>query len=377
MICSGLRPTSKSKIIYHPVIEREYLLGPRWKGELISPYLITAPGGQKAIVPDTLIALYAGKITTGAQVMPLMRLASQRQPFNILLVAYEFSEEATKTLVGLHTHPKGSGNIIGFKMLKAGETGGRDLADMASLCGAEVLGPDFGLSLENIKGSDLGQAHRIEANRDFLTVIGGNENPVAIARQQAQVKAYGAKLEIDNPDLKIVRERLGRLGGRAAVLKLGSLAKTEREMLHGKAVQGVKAVQSAVRAGVVPGGGSAYLRCIPAVEALYDRCEGDEQLGVAAFCRALSAPFDQIIRNGGDAVPEVVADNFARLNQEDGGNQVYDVVSGQFVDSVEAGLLDSAEVVQIALESASSGAMMALSIDCVVLNRKPELSYKP
>jgi chaperonin GroEL len=166
--------------------------------------------------------------------------------------------------------------------------------------------------------------------------------------------------------------RLARFSGSTAVLKIGAASKTEREMHRQKADQGIKALQVALAEGVVPGGGFAYVRCIPAVEAL--KAENpDEQMGIHAVAKALEAPSSQILRNAGvDASGVILADFWDK-----GESEIFDVLQKQFVSARQAGLLDPVKVLRVALETAASGAVMALSTEVVILKRKPKLSYEP
>lgn len=360
-----------------PVIERRYVQGAMVSGELLSPYMITAPGAQKAIVPRCQIALYGGKVTDAADVMPLMRVAQSRQPkgspLNILLVAYEFSDEAKQTLVGLHTHPKSRGNIIAFSTTRGGVTGLEELEDLALLTGASVLGPEKGLRLRGIRPNQIGFAQRIEANKEEVLIVRGSGDPAPIQAQITRLDQQFSKLELGNDDRKRNRRRRARLANESAILRLGALTKAEREFLHRKAEQGVKTVQSARRMGVVPGGGSAFIRCIPAVDQLIATATGDERTGMRAVRDALAAPLQQIVGNACPSVPEIIAQQQA----EQPAGIVFDVMRERWVDGAAAGLLDSAEVLTTAFETAVSGAVMALSIDCVILKKKPKLSYEP
>ena len=360
-----------------PVIERTFVQGASVGGELISPYMITAPGAQKAIVTPCQIVLYAGKIHEAADVMPLMRLAQARVahgvPFNVLVVGYEFTDEAKQALVGLHTHPKSRGNIIAFSTTRGGVTGLEDMEDLALLTGATVLGPDKGLMLRGIRPNQIGFAHRIEANKEELLIVRGVGDRAPIEEQIARLDAQATKLEFDDDQLKRNRMRRARLANERAILRLGALTKAEREFLHRKAEQGVKTVKAAKRMGVLPGCGSAFVRCVPAIAALLADAQGDERAGIRAVRDALAAPLQQIVRNACPVVPEVVAQE--QLTQPAG--YVFDVMQARWVDAADNGLLDSAEVLTVAFETAVSGAVMALSIDCVVHKKKPKLSYDP
>lgn len=361
-----------------PELERTYLAGGQWRGELISPHMITAVGSQKAIIGPAQIVCFAGKVNTIADAMAALKPALADPPTNLLLVAYEFSEEATIALTRAHTHPQVQANVIGFKLEKAGESGRDDLADLACLCAATVLGDEHGHPLASLTPNEIGKARRIEANRDQLLVIGGISvsDGDTIDQSLDTLKKRLARLPFDDKQLPRLRERIGRLSNKSAVLRIGALTKTERAHLHNQAQQGITAVQSARRSGVVPGGGIAYARCAAVIDRLLDTAPNqDTRFGMLAVRHALFAPLTQLIRNTDPStVPELIIDQLTDRAPFD----VYDVLQNCWVAGEDSNaLLDSAEVAQVAFETAVSGAIMALSIDCVVLKRNPEMSTEP
>lgn len=370
-----------------PMIERTYLNGGQWAGKLISPYLQTAKISKQAIQTNCVVALYQGRLHDRAEVEPLLNaLLAQRNEdektskIGLLVVAEELAGDALETLVVNHTDAESRFQIIGISLGVGGERGGEDLGDLALLTGATALGPHIGRPLASIKLNELGQAGRVEAGADhFLVVDGKGER----ARLQTAISGLqqrlGRKTVIDDEHKRLVT-RLGRLTGNAAVLKIGAATKAERTTLHQKAEHGLRAMAATVAEGYLPGGGIALHRCRPTVAELIKTLDGDARLGALAVERALSRPALQIMRNAGVESPEAM---LARVDQASAENSdpenvsVYNVLSGRIESAQAAGILDPTRVVCAALESAASGAMLALSVDVIVLNRKPETSFEP
>ena len=356
-----------------PTIERIYQSGGRWSGDLISPYLITANASQQAIATNAHVAIVAGKISDSAEIIPLLKLVAESEHKTLLLVAFEISPEVRNTLVGTHSSDDSEINIVGFTLNRAGVSGATELEDLGLLTGAAVLATAKGDSLTRISAEQLGRAGRVEAGKQELFVMQGAGSRSAIQDEMQQMQSRLDRMPPDDDDRKTLALRVARMGGNSATLKIGSISKTERAYLHAAAEQGIKAVQSAARSGVVPGGGTAYLRCQEALAPLLAATRGDERAGVMAVWTALQAPFEKILGNGGVQVPAVQRDVI--LNAEPG--LIYDVMGRGFAQARGCGVMDSAEVLTTALTTAASGAAMALSVDTLVLHKKPKMSYDP
>lgn len=357
-----------------PVLDRAYLNGGRWAGKLISPYMMTATAVRQAVLSNVHVALYAERLFVPAEELEVLLggIAQSKTP-NLLLVAYEFSDEIMNALVTTHTSEESKVKITAVKLSRGGDFGRDEMADLALLTGATVLGSETGRTMATVSGSDLGKAGRIEASEQHFVVQQGEGNAVLLREQIEKLETYASSLAPGDDERARFQDRIGRLSGNAAILKVGALTKAERTYLHQAAEQGVKAVQAAGRGGVVPGGGTSYLHCLAAVNDVADSLTDEARVGAQAVAQALQAPFAQLLCNGGVRVPALAQANI--LAERPG--LLFDVMTGKLVQARTAGLLDAAEVVIGALETAVSGALMASSIEAVVLKKKPKLSHDP
>lgn len=354
-----------------PYLERVYLEGGRWQAELISPYLINAPTLRRAVQQDCRVALYDGILTTQDEVRPLLELAAAQRPARLLLVAQRISGDALNLLAAMHLQTELK--LVAVSLKRAGEKAQSDLADLGLLSGAQVLSPVLGRRLEMIRPDDLGWARRVEANAEELLVVGRATSGDEVRREIERLSQRLQSLPIGDEGRSELEMRLGRLSGSAGVLKVGAITLTERDYLHQRAERGIKVLRGALEEGVLPGGGSAYLHCVSVAQAQLARAGSDEAVGVHSLARALHAPFEQILRNSGEPAParyaqEILVRPFGYL---------YEVIRKEIVPARQAGVLDSACVLRAALETAVSGALMALSTDTLVIKRKPKVSYEP
>jgi chaperonin GroEL len=355
-----------------PYFERQYIDGGRWQGALVSPYLISAPALGRGVLTDVQVALYDGSLSRDEEVRPLLQLVSAKESKHLLLVAHKISGEALSLLTA--THQQTELKIVAVQLARAGAKALVDLQDLALLTGAELITPAMGRRIENLQPGELGRAQRAEAGSQDLFVTGGAGDLAAIRRQIELLQSQMQALPIGDASRSETEMRLGRLSGSAGVLKIGAIHQIERDFLHQKAEQGVKALRMTLQEGLLPGGGSAYLHCRPVVDELAaQQTSEDVAAGVRAISIALEAPFRQLLENGKVPAPGVYSHNI--LEQPPG--QFYNLQTGAIEDARQAGVLDAAQVLKAALETAASGAMMALSTDTLVVKRKPKVSYEP
>lgn len=372
-----------------PYLERTYINGGRWEAGLISPYLITSPGTRQAILQDVWVVIYDGDVSEVGEVIALLKLAeaaieSTKKPFHLLLVANEIGGEALNALVSAHTHGKGKKDkgiqIVAVKTKRPGERHQMDLLDLATLTGSKIVSPKEGRSLGYARQGDLGFAQRVVASADELFVIDGKGEAAQIQEQitilqkklQSAKTIISSKNESNQDQIDELEMRLARYSGSSAFLKIGALSKAERKVLRQKADQGIKAIKAALDEGVSSGGGVAYTQCISEVETASADNE-DERMGIRAVSLALKAPFMKILNNAHIDAPGVILDDLSRGDS----SLVYDVLQKEIVQARTAGILDATKVLRVALESASSGARLGLSIGAVVINRDPKISYEP
>ncbi|MEM7112628.1 MAG: TCP-1/cpn60 chaperonin family protein [Chloroflexota bacterium] len=359
-----------------PYLERAYLEGGRWSGQLISPYLITAPTTQRAIQTDCWVALYDGHLQDPDEVRPLLELVAQQKKQNLLLVAHEISGEPIVGLIsGVHQFKENDVQIVAVGLKMGGERGQLELDDLGLLTGATLLGETMGRPLSSIKLADLGQTRRVEADKENLFVIQGRGNQRAIREQIENLQTRLDNLDPDETDERaVLQKRLARFSGSAGILKVGALTKAERTVLKQNAEQGIKALAATMSEGVLPGGGIAYVRAAEAIDP-ETAVHPEEQMGMIAVKRALEAPFYRLLTNAAIPAPAVVLHDVLAASPD----AVFDIVSNTIQPAHEVGIMDAAKILRRALETASSSAEMALSVDVTVLRRRPvtNVDYEP
>lgn len=352
-----------------PYLERVYYPGGRWDGQLASPYLITEDTARRAIQHDCQVALYNGDISTLDELRPLLDRVAQTDRRRLLLVAREIRGPALSMLIA--NHQAGRLPVVAAGLRRPGERGQADFDDLATLTGATVLSPETGRPLASIRDVDLGSAARVEADAEELIVVGDGRNPETISAQVAALRSRLERLSPNDEAWDDLRFRLARLRGQIARLMIGAYTETERGVIRQKAEKALRTLPVALRQGIVPGGGVAYLDAIPAVQQI--ETEGDEARGIAIVAGALVEPFLRIARNAGVSSPAALLDEARRRGPGVG----YDVQTETICDMYAAGVIDAAGVVVQALEVAVSGAMMALTTEAIVLKAHPETSYEP
>jgi chaperonin GroEL len=329
----------------------EVVEGMQFDRGFISPYFITNPEKMEAVLEDARVLLCDRKISALKDMVPLLdEIAQSSRP--LLVVAEDVESEALATLIV--NRLRGSLRSCAVKAPGFGDRRKAMLQDMAILTGGQVISEEVGLKLEAASVKDLGSAKRIVVDKDNTTIIGGAGAKVDI---DARVAAIRREIETSTSDYdkEKLRERLAKLSGGVAVIRVG--APTEAEMKARKEAldDAISATKAAVAEGIVPGGGLALLRCIDAVAAEEAKAESDERTGIQVLKRALEAPARQIAENsstdGGVAVARML----------DGkGNYGFDAARKQYVDLVEAGIIDPTKVVRVALENAVSVASVLL-----------------
>lgn len=317
----------------------------------ISPYFITNPEKMEAVFEDVLILLSDRKIGTLKDLINILeQIAKAARPF--LIIAEDVEGEALATLIVNHLR-----GVLKGCAVKAPGFGDRRkamLQDIAILTGGEIMSEDLGLKLENITIQQLGQARRVVIDKDTTTIIGGSGDRKAIDGRIQLIRN-----EIDNStsdyDCEKLRERLAKLSGGVAVIRVGAPSESEMKAKRDALDDAISATKAAVAEGIVPGGGLALLRCIEVLAAEEAKTEGDERTGIQILKRAVEAPARQIAENsavdGGVAVARMI----------DGeGNFGFDAARKVYVDLVGAGIIDPTKVVRIALENAVSVASVLL-----------------
>jgi chaperonin GroEL len=352
-----------------PYLAHEFQAGAIWSGRLASPYLVTDQAAQTAELADCDVALFDGDVTTLEQIGPLLELVLTSPDRGLLLVANEVAGAALTTVVA-NQRPDGK-RIAVVELQRAASQRTSDFRDLAVFTSAAVLSPQTGRSLQDITLGDLGRAIRVIAGKENLVTMCGEERAEALADQVQLLRDRVRALPEGDEAIGELRMRAARLSGQTATLRIGAHTEAQRGVLQAKAEKAVRSLPLALRDGVVPGGGAAYVHSIPALDRL--QVQGEESAGVRAVSHALTSPFLRIAANAGISAPAVLLDEVQRLGPPHG----YDVLSQSVTNVDGAGIVDPVAVLVAALETAASGAMLALSVGAIVLRSNPETTYEP
>jgi chaperonin GroEL len=333
----------------------------------LSPYFITDPARMEVVLEDALVFVTDRKLNLLKDLIPLLEdVAKSGRP--ILFIAEEVEGEALATLVVNRIRA-----VLTSCAVRAPGFGDRRkamLQDIAILTGAELLSEELGAGLEHVKLEQLGRARRVVIDKDSTTLIGGGGDPARIAARVAQLRAE-IEHSTSDYDKEKLQERLAKLSGGVAVVRAGAPSESEMKARKDALDDAISSTKAAIAEGIVPGGGLALLKLADAIAAEEARCSGDERTGVQILRRALEAPARQIAENsaadGGVAVDRVRAA---------GGNVGFDAASGRYVDMFEAGIVDPAKVVRIALENAVSVASVLLLTEATMTEKPRKNSEK-
>ncbi|MGH7274465.1 MAG: chaperonin GroEL [Nitrospiria bacterium] len=321
----------------------------------LSPYFVTDPERMECVLEDAYILNHEKKISTMKDLLPVLeQIARMGKP--LVIVAEEVEGEALATLVV--NKLRGTLTCAAVKAPGFGDRRKAMLEDLAILTGGQVISEDLGLKLENVKISDLGRAKRITIDRDNTTVVEGAGETAKIQGRVKQIKAQIEETTSDY-DREKLQERLAKIVGGVAVINVGAATETEMKEKKARVEDALHATKAAVEEGIVPGGGVAFLRCIPALEKL--KLNEDQQLGVNLVKRALEEPIRQISENAG-VEGSVVLERVRKEKASFG----FDAVSETYVDMLEAGIIDPTKVTRCALQNAASVAGLMLTTEVMV-----------
>ncbi len=343
--------------------------GMRFDRGFQSPYFITNPEKMEAILENCLILLSDRKISVLNDMIPLLEQVVKAGK-TLLVVAEEVEGEALATLIVNQIR-----GVLKCSAVKAPGFGDRRkamLQDIAVLTGGQVISEELGLKLEHMTLEQLGRAKRVVIDKDNTTVIGGGGDRAQIDGRVEQIRREIEKTTSDY-DKEKLQERLAKLSGGVAVIRVGAPSEAEMKSKKEALDDAINATKAAVAEGIVPGGGLALLRCIAAVAQEEAKCEGDERTGVLIVKRALEAPTRQIAENSAVDGGVVVARML-----EGKGNYGFDAGRKEYVDLVEAGIIDPTKVVRIGLENAVSVAGILLLTEATMTEiPEPEKAHIP
>jgi chaperonin GroEL len=332
----------------------------------LSPYFVTDPEKMEATLDDPLILIDEGKISSVKDLLPLLEQIAKRG-VPLLVIAEDVEGEALATLVV--NRLRGTFANIAVKAPGFGDRRKAMLQDIAIVTGGQLIAQELGIRLENVSFEHLGRAARVVVDREHTTIVGGKGDKRAIEGRCQELRRQIADTTSDY-DKEKLEERLAKLSGGVAVIRVGAPAEAEMKSRHEAFDDAIHATRAAIAEGIVPGAGLALLRAIPAVEAEAALLEGDARAGALVLRRALEAPARQIAENSG-VDGGVVVDKMRTGTGAFG----FDAATGTYVDLVEAGIIDPTKVVRLALENAASAAGVLLLTEATmteVSEPKPE-----
>ncbi len=341
-------------------LDKEYVEGMQFDRGYISPYFVTNADRMEAVLENPAILVTDKKISSIQELLPALEKAMQLgRP--LFLVAEDVDGEALATLVV--NKLRGTVNVLAVKAPGFGDRRKEMLRDIAVLTGGTVISEEVGRKLDGVVPEDFGAARRVVATKDDTTIVEGDGNPEQIKGRMQQIRAQIEETTSDY-DREKLQERLAKLSGGVAVIKVGAATEVELKEKKHRIEDALSTTRAAVEEGLVAGGGTALLQAIPALASLH--FEGDEQVAVTIVRRALEAPIRQIVENAGGEGSVVVAE--VRNAKKGYG---YDALRGEYGDMFAKGIVDAAKVTRSALQNAASIAGMVLTTETLVTD-KPE-----
>ncbi len=344
----------------------EVVEGMQFDRGYLSPYFVTDPERMECVLENALILLHEKKISSMKDLLPLLeQIAKTGKPF--VIVAEEVEGEALATLVV--NKLRGTLNCSAVKAPGFGDRRKAMLEDIAILTGGRVISEDLGIKLENVQLGDLGDAKKITIDKDNTTIVEGSGASSDIQGRVNQLRSQIEETTSDY-DREKLQERLAKLVGGVAVIKVGAATETEMKEKKARVEDAMHATRAAVEEGIVAGGGVSLIRAIPSLDQL--ELEGDEQIGCNIVRRALEEPLRQIAQNAGVEGAVVVS----RVGGETGNNG-YNAATDSYGDLVEAGVIDPAKVTRTALQNAASIAGLLLTTEALVADIPEEDKAPP
>ena len=355
---------SKSAETYCEVVE-----GMQFDRGYLSPYMATDTDKMEAVIDDALILITEKKISNIQEILPLLEQIVQSGK-KLLIIAEDVEGEALTTLV--LNKLRGTFVCVAVKAPGFGDRRKEMLRDIAILTGGEVISDELGLELKDTQISQLGRARQVKVNKENTIIVGGAGESDEIKARINQIKA-AIETTTSDFDREKLQERLAKLSGGVAVIKVGAATETEMKEKKLRIEDALNATKAAVEEGIVAGGGIAYLNVIDNVKALLDTVDGDEKTGVKIVLKALEAPVRQIAENAGFE-GSIIVDKIMNSGKVGYG---FDAYSEKYVDMMEAGIVDPTKVTRSALQNAASVAATVLTTEAVVADIKEETPAAP
>jgi chaperonin GroEL len=342
--------------------ETEYVEGMQFDRGYISAYFVTDPEAMDAVIEDPYILIHDKKISSAQDIVPILEKLIQIGRRNLVVIAEDVDGEALATLV--LNKLRGTVSALAVKAPGFGDRRKAMLQDIATLTGGEVITEEMGRKLESVQISDLGRAKKVVASKDDTTIVDGAGDDAQIRGRVEQIK-----VEIDRStsdyDKEKLQERLAKLAGGVAIIRVGAATEVELKEKKHRVEDALSATRAAVEEGIVPGGGVALINAISALDDVQVG-DGDPRTGVNILRRALEAPMRKIAENAGKN-GDVIIQNVRMKQDETGDKNIgYDVLTGEYVNMLKAGIIDPAKVTRGALENAASIASMILTTDVLI-----------
>jgi len=345
----------------------EVVEGMQFDRGYLSPYFVTDPERMEVAFENTYILIHEKKISSMKDILPLLeQISKSGKP--LLIIAEDIEGEALATLVV--NKLRGTLQVAAVKAPGFGDRRKAMLQDIATLTGGKAITEDLGIKLENVKMEDLGQAKKVTIDKDNTTIIEGKGKHADVEGRVKEIRGQIDKTTSDY-DREKLQERLAKLVGGVAIIKVGAATETEMKEKKARVEDAMHATRAAVEEGIVPGGGVALARCVSALDKL--KVEGDEQIGVNIVKRALVEPLRQIAENSGEEGAIVLG----KVNDSKDNNFGYNALTGDYEDLVKAGVLDPTKVVRIALQNAGSIASLMLTTEALVAEIQEETKGAP
>lgn len=347
---------SKTAETYSEVVE-----GMQFDRGYISPYMATDMDKMEAVIDDAYILITDKKISNIQDILPVLEQIVQ-QGKKLLIIAEDIEGEALATL--LVNKLRGTFVCVGVKAPGFGDRRKEMLKDIATLTGGEVITEELGLDLKETQISQLGRARQVKVQKENTIIVDGAGNTEEIKSRIAQIKTQIEETTSDF-DREKLQERLAKLSGGVAVIKVGAATETEMKEMKLRIEDALAATKAAVEEGIVAGGGVSYIKAIGAVEKLLDKTAGDEKTGVQIVLKALEEPVKQIAANAGLEGSVIVE----KLKDNEKATFGFDALNETYVDMIEAGIVDPAKVTRSALQNAASVAAMVLTTESLVADK--------
>ncbi|MDD3292746.1 MAG: chaperonin GroEL [Candidatus Pacebacteria bacterium] len=348
-------------------IEKEIVKGLEFDQGYISPYMVSDVERMEATLEDPYILITDKKISSIQEIVPVLEKIVATGEKNIVVIAEDVDGEALTTLIV--NKLRGVFNVLAIKAPGYGDRKKQIMEDIAIVTGGQVISEELGMKMENIELTQLGRARKIISTKEKTTIVEGKGDKVEIDKRIAQLRA-----QIDNEesdfDKEKFQERLAKLSGGVAVIKVGAATEIEQKARKHKTEDALAATRAAIEEGIVPGGGVALLRCQKALKE--SKIQGEERIAVDILERTLEEPIRIIAQNAGKD-GAVIAAEVKKLPEAQG----YNAFDDKFEDFMETGIVDPAKVVRSCIENAVSAASMLLTTECIVVDKPEEKDDKP